>query len=65
MIKININLEKEYKKMELTKEQNRIRKECILKFHPWFGVDVLKEVFKDYDYYNDDESRIVYVYRKQ
>ena len=51
--------------VRLTPEQNRIRRNCILKFHQWFGSDVFEEVFKDYDFYFDESNQLVYVYRKE
>lgn len=51
--------------MKITKEQNRLRKNCILKAHYWFGSDVFEEVFKDYDFYVDEENTMFYVYRSE
>jgi hypothetical protein len=50
--------------MELTKEQNRLKKNCLIKAHYWFGIDVFNKVFKDFDYYIDDENKLFYVYEK-
>jgi len=51
--------------MELLKGQSRLRKTCILKAKLWFGSDTLKEVFKEYDYYLDDDNLLLYVYLKE
>ena len=50
--------------MELTKEQARIRKNCLVKGHLWFGYDELKLILKKgYDYYIEDRN-MVYIFKK-
>ena len=53
-------------KMEITKEENNKRKNCLLKAHYWFGSVELKKILKDnYDYYIDYENTLFYVYEKE
>lgn len=51
-------------KMELTEEENKQRKNCILKFHYWYGSEVLNEVLKEYDFFIDKDRALVYVFRR-
>lgn len=51
--------------MRLTKEENRNRKNPLIKAHHWFGSDTFERVFKDFDYYVDTDNALFYVYDKE
>lgn len=51
--------------VELTKEQARKRTDAIIKAHHWFGSNHFRKVFRNYDYYVDDDNVLFYVFPKE
>jgi hypothetical protein len=50
--------------MRLNKDEHNKRNSCLLKSKLWFGNDNLNLIFKDYDFYLDENTYLIYVYEK-
>ena len=50
----------------LTKQEERQRKNCLLKAHYWYGSKFAeKELSQKYDIYIDYENAMIYIYKKE